>query len=142
LADVSVLPSLFEGLPLVAIESLAAQRPMVATAVDGTTEVVVNERTGLTVPPENAQALADALIRLLRQPALGHRLAQAGRQWVLEHFDQEQQIRKTQELYLRGWETSRARKQNRVPTTTAEHDGPDREEAVPVEQPVGAPRSR
>jgi glycosyltransferase involved in cell wall biosynthesis len=142
LADVSVLPSLFEGLPLVAIESLAAQRPMVATAVDGTTEVVVNERTGLTVPAENAQALADALIRLLRQPALGHRLAQAGRQWVLEHFDQEQQIRKTQELYLRGWETSRARKQNRVPTTTAEHDGPDREEAVPVEQPVGAPRSR
>ena len=51
IADVSVLPSLFEGLPLVAIESLAAQRPMVATAVDGTTEVIVNEKTGLSVPP-------------------------------------------------------------------------------------------
>jgi hypothetical protein len=115
---------------------------MVATAVDGTTEVVINERTGLTVPPENAQALGDALLRLLRKPELGHQLAHAGRQWVLEHFDQEQQIRKTQELYLRGWEASRTMKQNLAPTTHSEHDGTDRQGAVPVEQPVGAPRSR
>jgi glycosyltransferase involved in cell wall biosynthesis len=142
LSDVSVLPSLFEGLPLVAIESLAAQRPMVATAVDGTTEVIINERTGLTVPPENAQELADALVRLLRQPELRHRLARAGRQWVLEHFSHEQQIRKTQELYLRAWETSRAMKRNGVAENTHEHAARDCESATAVEQPVGAPRSQ
>ncbi len=62
LADLTVLPSLFEGLPLVAIESLAAQRCVVATAVDGTTEVFTNENTGLTVPPANAHALAEAIV--------------------------------------------------------------------------------
>ena len=119
LADISVLPSLFEGLPLVAIESLAAQRPMVATAVDGTTEVVINERTGLTVPPENAPALAEAILRLLRQPDLSRRLAQAGRQWVLEHFTQEQQIRKTQELYLRAWDLSVRKAKPRAAVTNS-----------------------
>jgi glycosyltransferase involved in cell wall biosynthesis len=142
LADVSVLPSLFEGLPLVAIESLAARRPMVATAVDGTTEVVINERTGLTVPPENAQKLADALVRLLRHPELRERLARAGRQWVLEHFSQEQQIRKTQELYLRGWESSRAMKRNGVAEDMHEHAARECERTTAVEQSVGATRSQ
>jgi glycosyltransferase involved in cell wall biosynthesis len=137
LADISVLPSLFEGLPLVAIESLAAQRCMVATAVDGTPEVVINERTGLTVPAENAQKLADALVRLLRQPELRQRLARAGRQWVLDHFSQEQQVRKTEELYLRAWETSRAVKRNGVAENTHQHAALDCERATPVEPPVG-----
>jgi glycosyltransferase involved in cell wall biosynthesis len=109
MANISVLPSLFEGLPLVAIESLAAQCPMVATAVDGTTEVVVHEQTGLTVPPGDSQALAEAILRLLRDRALGQRLALAGRQWVLEHFSQEQQIEQTQKLYIRAWESSSRR---------------------------------
>ena len=140
LADISVLASLFEGLPLVAIESLAAQRPMVATAVDGTTEVVINERTGLTVPPENAQKLAEALVRLLREPELRQRLARAGRQWVVEHFSQEQQILKTQELYLRAWETSRAMKRNVVAENAHERAARGRERTTPVEQTVGVPR--
>jgi glycosyltransferase involved in cell wall biosynthesis len=142
LADISVLPSLFEGLPLVAIESLAAQRPMVATAVDGTAEVVINERTGLTVPPKNVEALADALIRLLRQPELGRQLARAGRQWVLEHFGQEQQIRKTQELYLHAWETSPSMKRGRAVENTPEHVGTDGGAATRIEQPVETPRSQ
>ncbi len=50
-SDLMVLPSFFEGLPLVAIESLAAGCPVVATAVDGTPEVIVDGETGLTVPP-------------------------------------------------------------------------------------------
>jgi glycosyltransferase involved in cell wall biosynthesis len=99
IADISVLPSLFEGLPLVAIESLAAERAMIATRVDGTTEVVRDGETGLTVTPAEPQELAEAMLRLLRDPGLRVRLARAGRQWVVNHFDQEQQIRKTQELY-------------------------------------------
>jgi hypothetical protein len=112
----------------------------VATAVDGTTEVVINERTGLTVPPGSAQDLAEAIVRLLQKTDLRHRLARAGRQWVLDHFSQERQIRKTQELYLRAWETSRAMKRNGVAENT--HAARDSESATPVQQPVGAPRSQ
>jgi glycosyltransferase involved in cell wall biosynthesis len=104
LADFTVLPSLWEGLPLAAIESLAAGRPMVATAVDGTPEVVIDGKTGITVPPGDPERLAGAICRLLREPELRDRMGEAGRKWVMEHFSQERQVRQTQELYLTAWE--------------------------------------
>lgn len=103
LANLVVLPSFFEGLPLVAIESLAAARPMVATAVDGTAEVIVNEKTGLTVPPGDTKALANAIVRLLTNPAFAAQMASAGRKWVLEEFSTDKQVQETQGLYLNAW---------------------------------------
>ncbi len=108
LADMAVLPSFYEGLPLAAIESLAAGKPVVATAVDGTPEIVVDGRTGLTVPPGDAACLAEALCRLLGKPELRQTLGRAGRQLVVEHFSQRQQIEKTQQLYLQAWERAKA----------------------------------
>lgn len=99
LADVTVLPSFFEGLPLAAIESLAAGRPMVASAVDGTPEVVIDGATGLTVPPGDADGLARALGRLLGDRRLREKLALAGRAWVLERFNEDRQIQRTEALY-------------------------------------------
>ena len=104
LADVCVLPSFYEGLPLVAIETLAAGKAMVATAVDGTPEVVVDGRTGITVPAGDVCALAAAITRLLRDPALRSRLAIAGREWVLSRFTRERQIRETEEFYMACWD--------------------------------------
>jgi glycosyltransferase involved in cell wall biosynthesis len=104
-ADVVVLPSLFEGLPLVAIETLAACRPMVATAVDGTPEVVIDGKTGRTVPPGDPQALAGAIAALLRDPGQAAGLAAAGHDWVWERFSEQRQIRETEELYWRAWES-------------------------------------
>jgi len=104
LAEFTVLPSFWEGLPLAAIESLAAGRAVVATAVDGTPEVVIDGKTGFTVPPDDAKRLAEAICCLLREPGLRERMGEEGRRWVMEHFSQEQQIRQTQELYLRAWE--------------------------------------
>jgi glycosyltransferase involved in cell wall biosynthesis len=100
MADITVLPSFYEGLPLVAIESLAAGTPLVASAVDGTPEIVVHERTGLTVPPGDPGALAQAICLLLANPERRKQYGEAGRRWVLENFTQEEQIRKTQELYF------------------------------------------
>lgn len=102
-ANVCVLPSFAEGLPLFAIECLAAGRPMVASAVDGTPEIVVDGRTGLTVPPGDSAALAQAIGRLLREPNLAAELAAAGAVWVRERFTLERQIRETEELYERLW---------------------------------------
>lgn len=101
MADIGVLPSFFEGLPLVAIECLAAGRPMVATAVDGTPEVVVNDKTGLTVPPGDPRALAGAIETMLRNSDFRACCARAGRQWVEQHFTLARQIRETEDLYFR-----------------------------------------
>lgn len=63
--DVFCLPSLSEGLPTVVCEAMACGRAVVATAVDGTPEIVDDGATGLLVPPREARPLADALRRLL-----------------------------------------------------------------------------
>ena len=132
LADFSVLPSFYEGLPLVAIESLAAGRTMVATAVDGTPEVVVDGWTGLTVPPGNPEALAKALLQLLREPALRRRLAQAGREWALERFSLESQIQTTQALYFQAWEERTQLATDEIPQAAREKEPLERE--IPEER--------
>lgn len=68
--DIFCLPSLSEGLPTVVCEAMACGRAVVATAVDGTPEIVDDEVTGLLVPPRDADALAGALRRLLDDEAL------------------------------------------------------------------------
>jgi glycosyltransferase involved in cell wall biosynthesis len=115
LADMVVLPSFFEGLPIAAIESLAASKAVVATAVDGTPEVIIHGKTGLTVPPGNPAALAEAIGRLLGDSEVRKSMGEAGRKWVQENFSQEQQVHKTTELYLQGL----ARKRRRVRVTNA-----------------------
>ncbi len=99
LADLTVLPSFYEGLPLVVIESLAAGKPVVATAVDGTPEVVVDGETGLTVQPGDAKALARAICHLLGDPDERRRLGRAGRRWVEQEYSAEAQIASTENLY-------------------------------------------
>jgi len=104
LADLTILPSFFEGLPIIAIESLATARAVVATAVDGTPEIVLDGRTGLTVAPGDASELANAIQRLLRDPELSRTLGENGRQLVTEHFDVRKQVQQTQSLYLQALE--------------------------------------
>ena len=77
-ADVVVLPSRWEGLPLTALEALASGTPLVATDVRGIRELVVAGENALLVP-EDHEALAAALRRVLDDPELAARLAEAGR---------------------------------------------------------------
>ena len=78
-ADVVVMPSRWEGLPLSALEALASGTPLVATDVRGLRELVVDGRDALLVP-EDPDALAAALRRVLDDPELARRLGDAGRQ--------------------------------------------------------------
>jgi glycosyltransferase involved in cell wall biosynthesis len=97
--DVLVSPSLWEGMPNVVLEAMAAGKPVVATSVGGTPETVVDGETGLLVPPRNHEALATAILRLLGNSELRTRMGHAGRERVLNHFSIQRMVTKTQHLY-------------------------------------------
>jgi glycosyltransferase involved in cell wall biosynthesis len=86
-ADVFALASTSEGLPVSIIEAMAAGLPVVATAVGGVPELVVDGETGVLVPARDVDALARALGRLVRDPELRARLGEAGRKRAEALFD-------------------------------------------------------
>jgi glycosyltransferase involved in cell wall biosynthesis/uncharacterized membrane protein len=86
-ADVFVLSSRSEGLPMSVLEAMAAGLPVVATDVGGVSELVLEEETGLLVPRGDTTALAQALERLLRDEDLRRRMAASARARVERKFD-------------------------------------------------------
>jgi glycosyltransferase involved in cell wall biosynthesis len=78
-ADLFVMPSLWEGLPLALLEAMLAGKPIIASATSGIPEAVEGGHEGLLTPPGDAGALAGALARLLHDPAERRRLGQAAR---------------------------------------------------------------
>jgi glycosyltransferase involved in cell wall biosynthesis len=86
-AEVAVVPSLYEGFSLPAVEAMACGVPLVATTGGAVPEVVGRDgETGLLVPPSDPQALAAALLRAFADPALRARVGAAGRERALERF--------------------------------------------------------
>ena len=85
-ASLVVLASRSEGLPLCILEAFAYGLPAVATAVSGTPEIVMPEKTGLLVEPDNPEQLAQAIMRLLSDTQLRQQLGQAGRHLVVEKY--------------------------------------------------------
>ena len=97
--DVFVQPSLHEGLPNTVLEAMAAGLPVVATAVGGTPELVVNGKTGLLVPPGDPAALVGAITALLENPEARGSMGQAGRRRVKQRFTVEEMVQKIEQLY-------------------------------------------
>ena len=86
-AQVAVVPSLYEGFSLPAIEAMACGVPLVATTGGALPEVVGTDgETGLLVPPDDPEALAAGIGRMLDDDALAARLGRGGRQRVLGRF--------------------------------------------------------
>lgn len=86
-ADLFVLSSRAEGLPVVCMEALAAGTPLIATRIFGIPEMIEHEVNGLLVTPDEPQALADAVIRAHADPNMMANLAIAGRQTVIAEFE-------------------------------------------------------
>lgn len=100
LADVFVLSSVNEGLPLVVLEAMAAGLPIVATDIPGVNEAMIDGETGLLVPPRTPEALADAMIRM-ESRHLRERFGKRGYEHAASEFSIERTAEKYQNLY---WE--------------------------------------
>jgi glycosyltransferase involved in cell wall biosynthesis len=97
--DILAFPSHAESFGVVLIEAMAMELPVVSTNCDGVLDIVVEEETGLYVPPRNSTELASALLRLIDDPDLRRRLGIAGRKRVLEFFDRRNQIDRLENIY-------------------------------------------
>jgi glycosyltransferase involved in cell wall biosynthesis len=97
--DIFVLPSYSEGLSLALLEAMAAGLPVIATAVGGNPEVVTDSITGLLIPPRNANALAEAMERLLANPAEAKDLGGNARRHVEANYSLEGLGREINEIY-------------------------------------------
>ncbi len=97
-ADIFALPSHFEGLPMSVIEAMLAGLPVVASAIRGPREQVVDGETGILVPPADPAPLAAALRRLADDPALRRRMGEAGRARALARYTEDAVLTRTMAL--------------------------------------------
>jgi glycosyltransferase involved in cell wall biosynthesis len=97
--DLMVLPSLYEGLPISIMEAMAAGKPVVATDIPGTDEVVVHGETGFLVPPEEPAALARDIRKVLEDGVLARRMGEAGRVRVQGKFAGAAMARSVMDVY-------------------------------------------
>jgi len=102
--DVFLLTSLFEGLPRVVLQAMAAGAPVVATAVNGTPEVVRHGHTGLLVPPADPQAAAAAVLEMAGDEPLRRRCVRNARQVLGREFDIREMVPELERIYLSALE--------------------------------------
>lgn len=97
--DVMVLPTWREGFPNVVLEAAATGIPVVTTTSTGSRDAVVAEVTGLLILPGYPQAIAEAVVKLLRDPERRQHMGQAARAWVMEHYADERVLGLTAAYY-------------------------------------------
>jgi glycosyltransferase involved in cell wall biosynthesis len=84
--DMMVLPTWREGFPNVVLEAAASGIPVITTLSTGSRDAVVPEVTGLLIPAGYPEAITEAVLRLVRNPDVRHRMGRAARAWVIERF--------------------------------------------------------
>jgi glycosyltransferase involved in cell wall biosynthesis len=101
MADVFVLPSLWEGLPIALLEAMGAGLPVIATRVEGVEEIIVDGENGLLVPPTDCESLKIAVLGMLAHPDLRVNLGAAGRALVESAYSLDQMGKRYEDLFLR-----------------------------------------
>ncbi len=97
--DLFCLPSLWEGFGMVLIEAMAESRPIVASSVGSIPEVVRHGETGLLVSPGDEEALAEAILKVLKDRDLAETMGRAGRKRLERKFTREAMVRATEKFY-------------------------------------------
>lgn len=97
--DLFVLPSLLEGLPLSVMEAMSASKPVIGTNIDGINDLITDRENGLLVPPEDPEALADAINLILSDGRLAERIAVSARDTINRHFTSEIMIKGVTDIY-------------------------------------------
>ena len=98
-ARIFVCPSVYEPFGIINLEAMACKTPIVASAVGGIKEVVMNEETGILVEPKNIMQLADSIRLLLKNPALAKEYGESGRKRVERYFGWNFIAEQTKRLY-------------------------------------------
>jgi len=98
--DLFVLPSHLEGLCTSLMDAMCVGVPVVATTAGGIPEVVENEKTGLLVPPKKPKALAEAIIKLLKDEDKRKIFAVEGKKRIIQNFTASQMVEKVEQVYL------------------------------------------
>ena len=106
ISNLFVLPSLWEGLPNVVLEAMAAGVPVVATNVDGTPELIKDGETGWLISPADTNDIATTLTRVLSDPAQLELIRKQAFQFVKDHFTSERNVEKYISLYKSFLKTS------------------------------------
>lgn len=109
--DIFMLPSLTEGLPNVVLEAYSMKKPVVASAVGGTPEIVQDNTSGILTAPLDVAAMVDAVLRLSADDTLRISMGNAGSSYVQEHFGFSQQTQLYQALYEAVYHRRHARTQ-------------------------------
>ncbi len=99
--DLVVSSSQWEGMPNVIMEAMAGSKPVVATAVGGTPELVIPGETGLLVPPRDPEAIAQACQKMIENPGQALKMGKAGRSRIEKFFSIEKMVRDTENIYQR-----------------------------------------
>jgi glycosyltransferase involved in cell wall biosynthesis len=97
--DVMVLPTWREGFPNVVLEAAATGIPVITTLCTGSRDSVVPEVTGLLIPPGYPQAISEAVLKLLSEPARRRNMGKAARAWVCTHYADERVLRLAVSFY-------------------------------------------
>lgn len=97
--DVFVLPSLWEGLGLAAVEAMAAGVPVVGTRVPGLRSLIIPDKTGLMVEPADPAALSRAILAILENPSKIQAMVKEAREYVDHHYSIEAHARRLETLY-------------------------------------------
>jgi glycosyltransferase involved in cell wall biosynthesis len=98
-AEIAVIPSLYEGFGFPAAEAMACELPVIASTAGALPEVVGDDGAALLVPPRNASAIADAILKLVENPNLRQKMGKAARERILKFFTWENAARQMVEVY-------------------------------------------
>jgi glycosyltransferase involved in cell wall biosynthesis len=103
--DLYVLPSEWEGLPLVILEAMAAKKTIIATDVGGNSVAIINGQSGILVPPKNPQALAEQICLLIENKGKRYTLAQNAYERFYSMFEVKHMVREYEKIYEQTLET-------------------------------------